>query len=328
MEDRFSYENISKKLRWKRSHLKEIRNKAAGYVIDFAGLWLLIFIVIVSVIIPIDSNLLGFGIIFSVIVQVILSYNSYILSNHIDFVKTKIKVKGIKNSVKFLFLADIHYGPEYYGASNNKFQHIIDLVNQSDCDLVIIGGDFVCRKLDTKLISFLEKINKKNKLAIYGNHDSYYCDHTNPTEFIEMVEKGGFKMLNNEGFSYEQNNQKIFFGGIPDLYSKDFNFYKAFDGISQDQTKILLSHNPDIVEFVEENDQISLILSGHTHAGQILLPIIGPVLPIPCQNKWLIKGEYSIGDTKLFITQGLGFSNSRTRIGTRCEMHEIELLPQ
>ena len=119
-----------------------------------------------------------------------------------------------------------------------------------------------------------------------------------------------------------------FIFGIPDIYSLSFDFDNVFNKQAESTVKILLSHNPDVIDFVEDHDNIDLILSGHNHSGQIYFKFIGPILPMPTKRRWLTRGIYQIGKrTKLLLSQGSGYSGSRLRIGTDNEICDVTLIP-
>ncbi|MEP7103604.1 MAG: metallophosphoesterase [Candidatus Dojkabacteria bacterium] len=313
---------------FKYSHLLELRTFFFGLGIDFLPLFLFAGLGILSLL-KVDQSVLitiGFLIFFY---SVFHFYKIFIDSQKIILNKYQIEIPNLAKSLKFIFVADIHFGPEYYGAGEKKVQNIVEIINSSDCDLVIFGGDFLCDELDARIVLLLEQIRTKNKIGVYGNHDTLYLkeDQPNksPDQFLRMMSKSGIKFLNNNGFSYGE----LYFGGITDLFSFNFDIERAFKDSNLNQLRVLISHNPDIIDFLVKGDNVSLVLSGHTHAGQIILPIIGNVLPIPCKNTWLVRGLYKLkDDVQLFITQGAGFSKTRMRIGTQCEVCEITLTPE
>jgi len=172
----------------------------------------------------------------------------------------------------------------------------------------------------------LKNINAKNKIAVLGNHDFSAIEDKktseDPEELIKILKDCGFKVLMDNGELIEN----VYFAGIRDLYSKRFNLEKAFEKAPKGALKILLSHQPDIIDFVEDSDNIDLILSGHTHAGMIYLKPFGALLPIPNKHPELDRGLKNVGKrTKLFISQGIGYSATRLRIGTDSEIAVIKL---
>ena len=242
----------------------------------------------------------------------------------------QIHIKNLGKPFKFVFFSDLHVGKDYYGTNNLRLKKIISKINKLDLDLVVIGGDFICEKIEEEMLLELRNIKAKHKLAVTGNHDIEYLKEEKtllePEDFIRVITKCGFKVLQNEGELLEIDGQKVFIGGIPDLYSKQFDLNIAFEKAPKGVPKVLLSHNPDIIDFVEHKDEIDLILSGHTHSGMIYWKPFGALFPMPTKYRWLTRGIFKLANvTQLFLSQGIGFSHTRLRIGTEAEICEIEL---
>lgn len=325
--DRFTTEKVKELGSFKYSHIHEIRNKFIGLSLDFLPLYILLGLIILNFL-NVDEGILFLLSIIGIVYSLIHFYILFINSNHLVLKKYEIKISGLKKEESFIFVSDMHFGKEYYGASRNKIRNMVNIINSRNKDLVIFGGDFVCSSLDSSIAEEYAKVKAENVLGIYGNHDSLYLKDTQvgamPEKFLASMKDSGIKFLNNEGFKYKD----IYFGGITDLYSLNLDVPKAFEKDNESGVRVLLSHHPDIFDFVKDEDSISLVLSGHTHGGQIYLPIIGSVLPIPCRNKNLVKGLYKMSDkTQLFISEGAGFSSTRIRVGTQCEICEITLTP-
>lgn len=243
----------------------------------------------------------------------------------------QIRIKNLKKPVKFVFFSDIHIGKQYYGTNKLRLQRIIKKINNLNCDVVVCGGDFICEKVESEMLLELKNINAANKIAVYGNHDGDYLHeekvNKHPEEFLKAIQKSGFKILINEGKLINIDGQDLYFAGIPDLYSRQFNVNKAFEGAPKGVPKILLSHNPDIIDFIEDKDEIDLILSGHNHSGMIYFKPFGALLPMPTKYRWLTQGIFKIGNrTKLLLSQGIGYSTTRLRIGTESEICIVELI--
>jgi predicted MPP superfamily phosphohydrolase len=323
--ERFSRKNIDEKLKYIRldSPLEPIKD-ALGYLIDISPY---IAFILGLVLFALTNNpFFIFWLLFFGILSIFFFYINVINYNNFKINKYDIPIHGLTKTFQFILVTDIHVGSERTATKLEKFRKLIHFVNSSGLDTIILGGDFVYKEIDEKLLSELSKIRIKNKIAVYGNHDSLYLytrqTEEVPTKFLEIFKKTGFKMLLNEAVEINE----IYFGGVPDLYSKNFDLDKTFRGIN-DGVKILISHNPDIVDFIEPSDNISLVMSGHNHAGQINLPILGPLLPMPGKHRWMQKGLYTLSNTKLFMSQGFGSGGARTRIGTDPEVCIIKLVP-
>ncbi len=325
--ERFSRENINSKLKFINpvSPLEPYK-RLAGLLIDIApyiGFWgsIIIFIITQQLIFLIGIVLFGILTIIFLYLNNVRFHNFKV--NHFD-----IPIRGIQKPFEFIFVSDLHFGPERTAGKEKKLTKLIDFINSTKIQTIVFGGDYVYKVIDKKMLDRFSEIKAKNKLAVYGNHESLYLnekqDVEEPTKFFEAFKDSGFRLLINESVKIEE----ITFGGVPDLFSKNFDLVKTFSK-SDSSERVLISHNPDIFDFVEESDQISLILSGHNHAGHISLPLIGPIIPMPSKYRWMQRGLYSLpGKPKLFMSQGLGAGSLKTRIGTDYEVCIIKLVPE
>jgi len=208
-----------------------------------------------------------------------------------------------------------------------KLQKIINIINKQEKDFVLIGGDILDNTYDEELLNELAKI-KGRKITILGNHDVQYIQKSfqtkeTPVRLISQLNQIGFEVLANQGISIQDD---LFIGGIKDLYTLDFDIHKAFEGSDNKQFHLLLSHNPDIISFKEELQEVDLILAGHNHAGQI--NIFGLHMPMPSLRQWLTRGIFKISDkTTLLLSQGVGSGHSRVRLGTDFEILVLNIKP-
>jgi len=240
-----------------------------------------------------------------------------------------------KGKLKVVYFSDLHAGIETFGAKEKKIKELVDKINEQNPDLVLWGGDLLTEYLDESAIEALKILNEikcEYKYGVLGNHDSYYLNNGGymelPREFIHIFrQNSNIKLLINEKVKLNIKGVVVNISGIADLSSKLIDLNKVEPLKDNDsELSILLSHNPDITDFILKEDKIDLILSGHNHAGQILLPILGVVLPMPSHHKEYLRGVYQIDpDTKLFVSQGAGVSGTRVRIGTDCEINVLEI---
>jgi predicted MPP superfamily phosphohydrolase len=168
------------------------------------------------------------------------------------------------NGFTILQLSDLHLGMH-----DAITRALIKRVQEVEYDLCVLTGDFCARTYGPfeavlQGIAKLKSSLKGTVLGILGNHD-----------FIEMVpglEKLGIRMLLNEATVIEHNHEKLFIAGVddPHYYQVD-NLEKAASTISPEAISILLSHSPEIYRQAAHAD-FNLMLSGHTHGGQICLP--------------------------------------------------------
>lgn len=331
-DTRFEKENIDRLLYdpTDSTFLRNFKKLVIVPIMDFFPIYLLFLWVNLHTFLKFDFLLFLIGFEVLAVLSIYWIYLVFAKYYLIKVNKYEIKIKNLDKPFKFIFLSDIHIGKNYYGTNILRLKRIIKKINKLDLDLVVIGGDFICEDIEEEMLLELRNIKAKYKLAVYGNHDADYLGDErqiiDPDEFLQVIVKTEFKMLINEGELIELNGQKVYFGGIPDLYTRRFDINKAFERAPKGVPKVLLSHNPDIIDFIEKKDDIDLILSGHNHSGMIYIKPFGAMLPMPTKYRWLTKGIFKIGKvTQLFLSQGVGNSSTRLRIGTESEICVIEL---
>ena len=137
---------------------------------------------------------------------------------------------------------------------------------------------------------------------------------------IKVYNDSGFKYLENSyDIIYNNHNEKIFVGGIGNVsYNLDDvdSVMEYFNNDNNINYKIMLVHEPDISDMVVDNYDISLILAGHSHNGQVRLPIIGAIYTPEGSRKYYDE-HYVIDGTDLYISSGIGVSSINYRLFNR-----------
>ena len=218
------------------------------------------------------------------------------------------------DGLKIVHLSDLHYNR---AIKLDKVKRIADEINYINPDIVVFTGDLIDRdsNLEKKdyddLASVLFDIKAKyGKYAILGNHD-----YKKRNKVIELYNNSNFKYLDNDGdIIYGEDNEKIFIGGVNTVsYHKAMNLIKDTDDIGY---KIILVHEPDIADKIVNNYDVDLILAGHSHNGQIRLPLIGAIVK-PKYAKKYYDNYYKIKNTDLYVSSGIGVSNFNFRLWNR-----------
>jgi uncharacterized protein len=223
------------------------------------------------------------------------------------------------DGVRILQLTDIHYGPY---SRREDLRSLIDLANEQKADLVALTGDFVLNS-GRYIPECLEEISRLEAplgvYAVLGNHD-----HREGAEaIIQGLESYGFPVLRNRWAGIEKDGQRIRLAGVADMEEDNPDLDAAFGDIPKNEFCILLSHNPDIAEFLD-GYRADLVLSGHTHGGQFNFPIIGsPWLPnfYKKYKEGLCEGPKS----KVFVSRGLGVTLLPLRIACPPQMAVLTL---
>lgn len=241
-----------------------------------------------------------------------------------------------EKSIKAVLLADVHAGAY---ANSKNIKKSVEMINNIDADLVFIPGDFVDYGPDH--IDELEPLKEINKptYIVWGNHDYMFRDeyvYRNTGETLDLadgleekIESFGFTILRNDTEVVEFEDGRSFrVAGIDDLWSQRTD-YSILDEIGNDEAVVLLCHNPDCVMDLDEyRDKVDLVLAGHTHGGQVRLPVVGSIAPqgLPIQlPRDYDQGYNEYEGTRLYITSGMGCVGTRARTFNKPEIVVIEI---
>jgi uncharacterized protein len=213
------------------------------------------------------------------------------------------KLPGSFKNFKIFFISDIH--------RRTISKKLIEKAGKAD--IVIIGGDLVEKGVPMDRVE--DNIMMLSKIGpvhfVWGNND-YDVDIT---LLKNTILNNGAIILDNTNISLKKNNEVLDIAGINDLsFGRDRLEDAVMDCSSS--CRILISHNPDISRKIKEEYQVRLVLSGHTHGGQIRL---GP-LGIAKRGGWYDEGYY-----KLLVSNGFGATHLPLRLGAPSEAHLITL---
>jgi uncharacterized protein len=237
-------------------------------------------------------------------------------------------------------ISDVHSGsfdnPE-------KIQYAIDLVNEQNSDLILFTGDIVNTHAKEMYpwIDTFNKIQKHEfgKFSVLGNHDyGEYVDWDSKKAKDKNFEsiKGlygriGFNLLLNENVKIKKGNDEIALVGVENWgvkFKKAGDLTKASEGLSKEDFKILMSHDPSHWEMEVKNHpkHFQLTLSGHTHGFQFGIEIPGVIKWSPVEyvyKQW--AGLYENLGRYIYVNRGLGFHAYPGRVGIMPEITVIEL---
>jgi len=236
-------------------------------------------------------------------------------------VKTQVIVdnelsKVLKN-VRIVQISDFHI--HRIGRRERK---LVSIMQKIDPDLIFMTGDFIDNKEGIRpLREVVKKMASPGTLiiGILGNSD-HKCGKEVVTLLLEALRKNGVEMLVNESLKFrvtttnyhqlekrKNTDNYIYVVGLDDNYTWNDNFFKAMNNVPLESPIILLAHAPHIVEKVNTQG-INLVLSGHTHGGQIVFPFLSPLHLNPVCNarKKFVSGLYLDEGTKLYVNRGIG----------------------
>jgi len=213
--------------------------------------------------------------------------------------------------LKLLHLSDFHAS---WSVSLDFIKEAVALGLQLHPDLICITGDFITRKYEDfgAYGRVLEKLSEAAPtFACLGNHDGGFWaerhgGYTTPVPVLEMLAASRIEALRNRSVNLRLKGRDLCLTGIVDLWSENLNLRAAFapSGTVGKPLRIVLAHNPDAKDILRDQTW-DLMLSGHTHGGQVVLPLLGaPWAPV--RDKNFLAGMYSWEGRSIHITRGVG----------------------
>jgi len=217
-------------------------------------------------------------------------------------------------------LTDFHYG---FLMPLGIVKKIIHKANSLKKDAVVCTGDYVHERNSLAQIDAiwpqLAKLQAPGGVySILGNHDHW----GNLSRSIYWLNRSG-QNTRHKAIPVSIGSEKIWIGGAGDYWEDEVGIDKAFGTVPEQDCKVLLAHNPDTVD-TNFNTRVDLVISGHTHGGQVSIPFIGPPI-LPVNNKLYSSGLVKTRKTNLYISRGLGWSILPIRFNCYPEISILKL---
>jgi hypothetical protein len=223
------------------------------------------------------------------------------------------------DGVKVLLITDIHVGPFL---RPDVLRRAFDRLRTLAPDLILIGGDITTARLEEILPhrdAFRSLTAPLGTFAVLGNHDHYTGE---PAKLSAFLEENGVAVLTNRWVPIDPGGGSRFsLAGIDDLVVGQPDLRSALDGAPG--PTVLLSHNPDVF-FEAARRGVALVLSGHTHGGQIRIPGL-PVLVRQSRYR-LDEGRYTAAGAEIVVSRGLGVSGVPVRFACTPEAVLLRLV--
>lgn len=205
-------------------------------------------------------------------------------------------------NLKFVHLTDLH--SKNFGKKEKKVLNILD---QLKPDFIFITGDIVdwTTRNFKSCQRFWHELTKNYQgrvFAVFGNHE-----HLNPRfkELLPLLRESGIEVLNNQAKEITIKEVSFYLIGVDDPHFGYDDIEKAMQGVGNEGVKILLAHSPEIFRKVKGKN-INVVLTGHTHAGQVNIPLlVDLILPLKYDRKYK-KGLFKEKNTYLYVNRGIG----------------------
>jgi len=241
-----------------------------------------------------------------------ISYPCYYEPRWLDVTKRRVRIARapLRAPVRVLHLSDLHAS---FVVPLSLIQNAIRLGLECAPDLICVTGDFITFRHDFDSREYVNALRRlaaaAPTFAVLGNHDGGSwarrrqgnSDHI----FVErMLEESGIHLLHNRSQRVSIRGERLTLVGVGDLWSQEIEGSKAFAGVTGESPVVLLSHNPDSKETLG-SFAWDLMLCGHTHGGQVIVPIEGARYA-PVADKRYVAGLKPWGTRQIHVTRGVG----------------------
>ena len=191
----------------------------------------------------------------------------------------------------------------------------IDTVRTERPDLVVVTGDVADGRSSIPIVFAWAKqlCEAAGVPVVYvpGNHEHWrFGDGEAMAQFLDQLRQAGFVVLENEltRISRRAGGSELAIVGLDDSYSHHMDVESGFSRLAAGEQAIVLEHCPDDVTSIVASGHASLVLTGHTHGGQVRLPVWGDRLTAALEGSPFVRGLYQVGGVPLYVSQGLGMS--------------------
>lgn len=217
-------------------------------------------------------------------------------------------------------VSDVHHGRL---VSIEEVRRVVGLASEARADLIALTGDYT-----TSLREYVEPCAEalaelrapEGVWAVLGNHDH----RTDGPLTQRALVRRGINVLTNENTELRRGADALRLAGVDDWGWGKADFARALRGVDIARPSVLLSHEPMAFD-VPETRGVSLILSGHTHGGQICLPFVGAPAAYVMKHLKYLRGMYEREGTRLYVSRGTGVIGLPVRLGARPEVAVLRL---
>lgn len=226
--------------------------------------------------------------------------------DHVEVSRVPVKITNLPAAFDGLTIAqlsDLHHGP-YTGL--DYIRRCVEIVNGLNPDVIALTGDFTFagkRYVDPCAEALTGLKARVGVYAVLGNHD-YYVGASHVTRALK---RAGCNVLIDALDRLEHHGENLWLAGVDDLYYGATDPKRLLRGVPREAPKVVLAHNPDFIEeFAAKSQHIDLMISGHTHGGQIRVPLFGaPQISSDYGQRYAIGLNHK-DSMQIYTTRGIG----------------------
>ena len=267
-------------------------------------------------------GLLGLDVLLGAIIG--LNYIDKIEPDMIEITNVSLKLPRLPNvfsGFKLVQISDIHVG---HWMTPERFVPIVEMVKELSPDLVALTGDIILayrgmpeeQPVLYEFSNVLKNLaNEYSTIAVLGNHDYRF----NSAVVKDALELAGVIVLMNSIFSLERHGKQFHIAGVDDVSKGHSDLDAVLAALPDDGGSMLLVHEPDFADISAATGRFDLQISGHSHGGQVVVPMIGPLV-LPSLAKKYFSGLYKVKDMYQYTNRGVGMTFPSVRFNCRPEI--------
>lgn len=240
-----------------------------------------------------------------------------------ELTETVVRVRDLPErfeGFRIVQVSDVHHGRL---VPIEEVRRVVELANSARADMVALTGDYTTslkRYVEPCAEVLAELRAPEGVWAVLGNHDH----NTDGPLTREALKRRGIEVLTNENTELRRGADVLQLAGADDWGWGKADFARAVQGLDKSKPTLMLSHEPMALD-VPETRGVSLILSGHTHGGQVSLPFVGAPAAYAWKHLKYLRGMYEGAGTQLYVSRGTGMIGVPVRIGARPEVAVLRL---
>jgi hypothetical protein len=240
-----------------------------------------------------------------------------------ELTETLVRVRDLPErfeGFRVVQVSDVHHGRL---VPIEEVRRVVELANSARADMVALTGDYTTslrRYVEPCAEALAELRAPEGVWAVLGNHDH----NTDGPLTRQALRRRGIEVLTNQNTVLTRGADALQLAGADDWGWGKADFARAVRGLDAARPTLLLSHEPMALD-VPETRGVSLILSGHTHGGQVALPFVGAPAAYLWKHLKYLRGTYESEGTQLYVSRGTGMIGVPVRVGARPEVAVIEL---
>lgn len=227
------------------------------------------------------------------------------------------RMPKVFDGFRIVQLSDVHHGPF---SSPEQIERAVETANRLQPDIIALTGDYISkeRQYAAPCAEMLGKLKARfGVYAVMGNHDHW----VDAPLLTDLFRAEGITVLINEGMRFEQNGETFWLAGVDDSMVGLEDISLALAGAGDNEMKLLLAHNPIVLRRAVRAS-VDLVLSGHTHGGQVA---IRGDRASARPRKRALQGLWRQGNTQIYVNRGLGTVVLPIRYGCPPEISLLEL---